>query len=465
MMVKATMPVRDYDLVVPLAEQATAMRITETADAPGRSGAVAPVSNRRGDVDCTNGRGTPTTTIMRGTRTSVTATRTTTTTTTSCARAPSADHHEGYTGFSFEELVCAEIDCRRTKRNTKSALAWEINRERNLCQLYDDLVSGAYRPGRSVCFVILRPKPREVWAAQYRDRIVHHLIYNRIGPRFERAFIADSCACIPGRGTLYAARRLESKVRSQTHNWKRPGFYLKCDVSNFFVSINRDLLRARLHARIPEPWWRALVDTVLMHDPREDALIRSGAARMALVPAHKSLMNQSANRGLPIGNLSSQFFANVVMDELDQHCKHDLKARHYIRYVDDFLFLHESPDQLMAWLADVGAFLPARMRIELNPKKTILQPISRGIDFVGHVIKPWRTTTRRRTYRNALQRVATIDDDELFETANSYIGLLRQSTHSHHDRARLANVLRGRGYCIDGTFTKTFRTAKMRALL
>lgn len=460
MTVKAIMSVRNNNLVAPLAgalqDPATDMRITETADAPGRSGAVSPLTDRQGDVDSANQRGTLRTTIMRGARASTTATRTTTTTTIRCAREPSADY-EGDTGFSMADLVRADFDCRRTKRNTSSALAWEINREANLCRLFDELISGTYRPGRSICFVILRPKPREVWAAEYRDRIVHHMLYNKIGRRFESTFIADSCACIPGRGTLYAARRLESKVRSQTRNWKRPGFYLKCDVANFFVSIDRNILQAQIHARIPEPWWRWLADTVLMHDPRENVVVHSGPRKLALVPGHKSLFNQLAHRGLPIGNLSSQFFANIYLNALDQHAKHDLGARHYIRYVDDFLLLHDYPQQLNEWLADITAFLPRELGIELNPTKTILQPIDRGIDFVGQVIKPWHTTLRRRTFNEALQRIGAIPTEDLLQTANSYFGLLRQATHSHHDRARVSNILRDRGRCVDGEFTKSFR--------
>lgn len=143
------------------------------------------------------------------------------------------------TGYSFELLVQAYFSCRRLKRNTASALMFEQDLERNLLDLHGDLVTGAYSPGRSICFVITRPKPREVWAADFRDRIVHHLLYNHISERFYRRFIADSSACIPGRGTLYAAQRLETKIRSQTQNWSKPGFYLKCDLANFFVSIDK----------------------------------------------------------------------------------------------------------------------------------------------------------------------------------------------------------------------------------
>ncbi len=156
--------------------------------------------------------------------------------------------------------------------------------EENMMQLYDELTSGAYHPGRSICFVITRPKPREVWAADFRDRIVHHLLYNHISERFHRAFIADSCACIPGRGTLYAAEILEAKVRSITQNWSRPAFYMKCDLSNFFVSIDKRQVRAQLAKRIQEPYWMALADLILFHDPRTDFELRGDPALLARVP-------------------------------------------------------------------------------------------------------------------------------------------------------------------------------------
>jgi retron-type reverse transcriptase len=353
-------------------------------------------------------------------------------------------------------LVTAYFDCRRNKRNTQSALAFEQDLERNLLKLFDELCSGAYRPGRSICFVITRPKNREVWAADFRDRIVHHLLYNRISKRFYAAFSADSCACIPGRGTLYAARRLESHVRSITQNWQRPAYYLKCDLANFFVSIDKRILRELLAARIVEPFWMALAETILFHDPRADVEIRGHVDRLGLVPPHKSLFNQPAYFGLPIGNLSSQFFANVLLDVLDQHVKHVIGAGYYIRYVDDFVLLHESA----GWLNDAWASIETvldRLGLRLNPSKTILQPIDRGIDFAGQLIKPWCRTLRRRTYRDALHRVAKIPTADLYATANSYFGLMRQASHSQLDRARLAKLVMRRGRSVDGALTKTYR--------
>ena len=379
---------------------------------------------------------------------------TTTTRTTSGSRALSADL--SVAPFQFEDLVQAYYDCRRNKRNSASARLFEKDMEINLLELHDDLIAGTYRPGRSICFVVTRPKAREVWAAAFRDRVVHHLMYNHVAPRFYASFIADSCACIPGRGTLYAAKRLESKIRSASENWSKPIFYLKCDLANFFVAIDKAVLRKQLETRITEPWWLALATQILMHDPREDYETRSPAHLFNRVPQHKRLVAQPARLGLPIGNLSSQFFANVYLDALDQFAKHTLRAKHYIRYVDDFVFLHESPQQLNQWLAEVEAFLP-RLGAKLNPTKTILQPVDRGVDFVGHVIKPWRRTTRKRSLAQALKRTAAAPAEDLRETANSYFGLLSQASHSEKDRAALARVVLRRGNSVNAALTKTYQ--------
>lgn len=438
------------------------MRDRDT-DGFGRAGscAVAPLIDRdlrRGDVDSTNGRSTRATTPMPGCRTSTTATRTTTTRATTIAPARSADSTETtHAGASFRELIAAYFDCRRAKRNTNAARAFEMDLERNLVGLFDELAAGTYRPGPSVCFIVTRPRPREVWAAGFRDRVVHHLLYNRVGPRFEHSFIADSCACIKGRGTLYAAERLESKIRSVTGNWSRAAWYLKCDIASFFVAIDKRILAELLDARIHEPWWRDLAETILFHDPRPDVIMRCPPERVALVPVHKRLGEQPAHRGLPIGNLSSQFFANVYLNELDQFAKHRLRARHYIRYVDDFVLLHESREWLAATLREIEDFLPARLGVRLNPSKTILQPIDRGVDFVGQVIKPWYRRVRPRVVAEARARVASAPAADVLTTANSYFGLLRQAPSSHRDRAHLAKVALNRGLAINRAFTKAIQ--------
>jgi len=452
--VTISMAERSFNLVVPLAHKATDMRTTDTAGStPGRSGAVSRLSIRPGDVDCTTG--TP------GTRTSTTATRTTTTRTTGFAPAPSADCHAPSDLFPL--LAQAYADCRRTKRNSASALAFEARQEAHLRELRDELASGSYRPGPSVCFAITRPKPREVWAAQFRDRVVHHLLHNHIAPRFYARFIADSCACIPGRGTLYGAQRLERHVRSISRNWSRPAQYLKCDLGNFFLNIDKNILHRLLARHISEPWWLRLTETILLHDPRQDYQLRGSMQALARVPDYKQLTRQPAHLGLPIGNLPSQFFANVYLNELDQFVKHDLRCRHYVRYVDDFVLLHESPQWLTEAKRRIETFLADELAAHLNPRKTVSQPVDRGIDFVGQVIKPWRRTLRRTTFNAALSRVRTMPAGDLFEAANSYYGTLRQATHSHGDRAEFSNELRRRGHSIKTDLTKTYRRSARKS--
>ena len=357
----------------------------------------------------------------------------------------------------FALLVQAWLDCRRTKRNSASAQAFEAQAEANLYDLHAELASGTYRPGRSVCFVITRPKPREVWAAEFRDRVVHHLLYNQIAPHFHARFTADSCACIPGRGTLYAARRLEGQVRSITANWSQPAHYLKCDLANFFVSIDKTILLAQLQRQIHDPWWMALATTILMHDPRGAVHIRGTRQELARVPPHKSLFNAPDHHGLPIGNLSSQFFANVLLDDLDQFAKHRLHVPHYVRYVDDFVLLHPSPQWLNAARQQIEQRLDG-LHLQLNPRKTILQPISRGIDFVGHIIKPHRRTTRPRTVATALKRIEVMPAADVYTAGNSYLGLVRQASHSHKERVAICRALLNRGHAVESMhFSKAFR--------
>jgi hypothetical protein len=352
-MVMTINPVRKIDLVAPLAQNATDMHIKDTnAAIRDRSDAVTQLIGNRlrpNDVDSANELSTSRTLTMPGIRISTMATRITTTRTTISERVPSADETiRGHADFSFEELINAYIDCRASKRNSDSALAFEQNLERNLCGLYKELKIKTYYPGRSICFIITRPKPREVWAADFRDRIVHHLLYNRIAPRFYASFISDSCACIPGRGTLYGVKRLESKVRSITENWSKPAYYLKMDIANFFVSIDKCILRNLISKRVTESYWLSLAELILFHDPRDNYELRGHNEKLNLVPSHKRLINQSSDKGLPIGNLSSQFFANIYLDKLDQFIKHKIGAKYYIRYVDDFILLHHSAQWINA---------------------------------------------------------------------------------------------------------------------
>ena len=171
--------------------------------------------------------------------------------------------------LTLEAVFDAYFDCRKHKRNTLNQLAFEIVLEKNLIDLWHDLSERRYRIGRSVAFVITCPKIREVLAADFRDRVVHHVIYNAIRPRFERRFIRDSYACIPGRGVHDGMRRVSGFARSVTRNYTRPAYVLKADIANFFNSIDQNRLMQILARHVPEVWLRDLIGQVIVHDPRQ----------------------------------------------------------------------------------------------------------------------------------------------------------------------------------------------------
>ncbi|MDR3438994.1 RNA-directed DNA polymerase [Telmatospirillum sp.] len=354
--------------------------------------------------------------------------------------------------ITVAQVFEAYYDCRRRKRNTAAAQTFEIDLEANLMQLYEELQSGAWSPSPASVFAIKYPKPREVWAAQFRDRIVHHLLYAEIGPIFERAFIHDSCASIKGRGTLYAADRLNDHLRSATENWTRKTFYLKADIRSFFGSIRQDALFTILARRVRDNTMLDLCRKLVFQDIRRDAVVQCSSRDLALVPRHKSLFHAPAGVGLPIGNLSSQFFANALLDPLDQAIKRRLGMRHYVRYVDDMVIIHESPAVLLDAANAIRAHL-AGIGMQLAESKTFVAPVDQGVDFVGHILRPHRRSGRAKTHRNALRRVMAAPIDEVAVCCNSYLGLYRH-VGSLAQREAICRVGAMRGLRFDQALTK-----------
>lgn len=362
------------------------------------------------------------------------------------------------------ELFQAYYDCRTRKRNTHNALAFERRLERNLLDLYHELHAGAYAPGRSLCFVVTHPKPREIWAADFRDRIVHHLLYNRIAPDFYRAFSVESAACIPGRGTLYAVERLTRHLRSATQDWTVPRSVLQMDLANFFVSIDKAVLDGLLARRIHDTYTLHLARLLLHHDPTTNVHVRSSAALMRTIPPHKSLFTaQGRGRGLPIGNLTSQFFANVYLNPLDQFIKRELRQRYYIRYVDDLVIVSQdgqTASDLHTLSRRIATFASDTLHAEFHPRKTHLQPAEQGINFVGYVVRPHARYLRRRTLATAHYRLRHLPADPAAarQSLNSYLGLLRH-TDGWRQRQALARAARAHGLRINTALTKALLPA------
>ena len=286
---------------------------------------------------------------------------------------------------------------------------------------------------------MLYPRPREVWAADFRDRIVHHLIYNRVAERFHRRFIADTCACIPGRGTLYAVERAERHLRSATENWTRPQWILQMDIANFFVSIDKQILDELLADGIDDAYALQLARIVLHRDPTRDPIYTGNPDHLKQIPPHKSLFNAGGN-GLPIGNLTSQMEANIYLDPLDQYAKRTMKIRRLVRYMDDLLIVGDSHEQLHEVASELQAFARDRLRLNFHPRKTHIQRADQGIDFAGWIIRPHARYVRRRTVARAHHRIRT-GADNLAASVNSYLGLM---THADAYRQRRTISLHAR---------------------
>jgi hypothetical protein len=314
--------------------------------------------------------------------------------------------------YAFRALWRQYRGCRRNKRNSLNALAFEADAEANLLALQAELRAHTYRPGRSTCFVTGGPKPREVFAADFRDRIVHQLLVAWQERVFEPRFIHDSYACRTGKGTLAASDRLMAFLRQATANGRRPAWALKLDVASFFASIHKQTLHDIIasHIRDPECLW--LTRVILFHDPTADYRYRSLRPRAVgpgspgyPVPPGKSLFGKRNERGLPIGNLTSQFWANVYLNEVDQFVKRRLRWRHYLRYVDDMILVSTDRDELARAGEEVARFLDERLGLALRAEGREPFPAARGVDFVGW--KTWwnRRLPRRRTLGHLTARL------------------------------------------------------------
>ncbi len=236
----------------------------------------------------------------------------------------------------LSDFYLAYEDCRKKKRNTSNAVAFELDYERNLQELYEEVNSGLYEPRRSVAFIIRRPVQREVFAADFRDRVIHHLIIQKLDQKLDSTFINDSYSCRIGKGTQYAIARVNGFIRSCSKNYTRDCYVLKLDISGFFMHINRRLLYERLeefiecnYAGLDKDVLKYLVKKTVMLNPADNCIIKGQCSDWDGLPGSKSLFQCPDGCGLPIGNLTSQVFANFYMNPFDHYMKHDLKLRYY----------------------------------------------------------------------------------------------------------------------------------------
>lgn len=306
--------------------------------------------------------------------------------------------------IALENLFAAWQEFAVGKRSKKDVRAFNMKLVDNIVQLHEDLANFTYAHGSYRAFNISDPKPRNIHKALVRDRVLHHAIYRKLYPFFDKVFIADSFSCRLNKGVHAATKRFQLFVSQVGKNNTKTVWVLKCDIRKFFASIDHGILLSILAEQIPDQQVMRLLEVVI-----------------------KSFDLNAGGKGLPLGNLTSQIFCNIYMNRLDQFIKHNLKAKYYIRYADDFVLVSDNKEWLLEQLPLMVKFLNERLNLFMHPNKVFVKTLASGVDFLGWVHFPTHRVIRKSTRRRMFQRVKKNPTDP---TIQSYLGLLSHgNTH------------------------------------
>ena len=363
--------------------------------------------------------------------------------------------------IDFKSVYNAWEQCKRRKGKSPQTQLYAVSLLDNLFVTLQLLQQNNWQPAPAICFVVHYPKAREVYAAHFSDRVVHHWLVPQLEQCYQNYFIHDVYSNLKGKGTHSAVKRLQKMMRS-LHDRSPQVYFLQLDIANFFNSIDKPLLFKLLQRRLRQQRKRgeisqekakdlsALCHVLLKQDVASTARYYGEEKEKQGIPSHKKLINAGKNKGLPIGNLTSQFFANVYLNELDQYVKHQLKCQHYLRYVDDFILLHPDPWQLKQWHQSISQFLQQQLMLSLR-NEVILQPISHGANFLGYIVRAHYCLVRRRVVGQLWQKLQKFERqyirgslikgwhiqlsitgrDQLQAQLASYLGHFKHASHYH----------------------------------
>ena len=317
--------------------------------------------------------------------------------------------------ISLENLCLAWEEFIPDKKKQPEVADFRRNLMDNIISLHEDLANKTYKHGKYKERHIWDPKHRLIHIAPVRDRLLHHAIYRVLYPFFDRTFIGDSYSCRIGKGVHRAINRFRSIAYKVSRNHTRTCWVLKCDIRKFFASVDQATLLKLLASYIPDQnalWLLGQVVKSFSSENNCTIYLRSE------IDGTKGIHPVA---GLPLGNLTSQLFSNIYMNEFDRFVKHRLKTKHYIRYADDFVFLHEDKAWLEAQIPMVGQFLKERLHLQLHPNKVTISTFASGVDFLGWVHFVDHRVLRCATKRRMMRRLRECEKEE---TVLSYLGLL-----------------------------------------
>lgn len=368
--------------------------------------------------------------------------------------------------FELNDIFEAYYDCRKNKRSTASAIEFEIEFDTNCIRLHSELNDRSYQVSESIAFIVTKPRRREIFAANFRDRVLHHLVDMKIRSLLELEFTDRTFNNRKGKGTSKCIEQLDRDIKTVSKNYKQDCWIAKMDMKGFFMSINKPILIKKILEFIDEKYEGAdkedlkwLVETILNDNPEKHCYLKSPTSEWSTLEADKSLFTVGDDLGLPIGNLISQLLANFYLNDFDHYVTETLRFKYYGRYVDDFYIVSTEKERMLASIPGIRVKLK-EVGITLHPHKFYFQHYSKGAELVGAVIKPGRIYVHNRTLYNAKLNIASIAKEKAPATErdvariNSYLGFM-VNYNSYAIRRELAlKAVERKGLMVTSKFKK-----------
>lgn len=341
------------------------------------------------------------------------------------------------------------LQARRHKRHTRSQMEFEYNLEDNLVKLCDDIFDWSYEISPSIYFVQQEPIKREIFAWNFRDRIVHHLIFDLISPYREKQFIYDSYSCRTWKWTMFGVERIRKFMIWASQNFTKNARILKVDIQWYFMSMDKNILRWKIKNFIDSwadfPWkWNSklfpsgkfiiwnefppflekIIYDTIFNDPTKTGIFRWKKSDYIWLPETKSLFYSKPNCGLPIWNLTSQLFSNIYLNDFDHFVKEKLGIKYYGRYVDDFVLIHDDKEFLKSRIPIIRNYLAETVHLKLHPKKIYLQEVKRWVEFLWARIYPYCIHRGRRTIKNFVKMLKSTNFNPSRDSLDSFLWLM-----------------------------------------
>lgn len=318
--------------------------------------------------------------------------------------------------ISPENLLGAWREFKRGKNKKKDIQEFDFNLESNIFKLHNELKNKIYVNQPYTPFYVYDPKRRHIHKAQVRDRVVHQALYRVLYGMYDKHFIHDSYSCRVDKGTHRGVVRLADFTRKESKNYTKNIYVLKCDISKFFDSIDHKILKEILFKQDID------IDTIWLINKIIDSFpVFARSNPWDWESKNSARQDLAVKKGLPLGNVTSQLFANVYLNEFDQFIKHTIKAKYYIRYCDDFVIVSYDREYLESLISQISYFFQENLKLSLHTRKVEIRKFPQGIDFLGYVVLPHYKVLRTSTKQRILRKMK----GEISENSKqSYLGIL-----------------------------------------